>query len=260
MTQKILACAGRKESGKNTAANFIVGLELVSLGLVDEFRLNDLGRLLVPMGTPDNTFEGVMDMNSQNPVCVEWLSLNLWPYVKLYSFADLLKRNVCMDILGLTHQQCYGTNEEKNELTRYLWEKMPGAQPNYGEPDFIGPMTAREIMQAVGTGWFRELGGAVWAEATLRQIIAEGSELAIITDMRFPDENEEVKKHGGHSIRLTRDPHHDTHQSETALDPKNYDWANFDRVLDNKDMDLTQMTDTLREMITEMDLIGGVNV
>ena len=45
--------------------------------------------------------------------------------VKMYSFADMLKEKVCMDVMGLTYEQCYGTDEEKNSVTTYMWERLP---------------------------------------------------------------------------------------------------------------------------------------
>jgi hypothetical protein len=45
---------------------------------------------------------------------------------KVYSFADSLKQ-VCVDVLGLRPEQCYGTDEQKNSLTQFKWEKLPEA-------------------------------------------------------------------------------------------------------------------------------------
>jgi len=44
-------------------------------------------------------------------------SINPKISIKTYSFADPLKRNICIDLLGLTEQQCYGSDEDKNSLT-----------------------------------------------------------------------------------------------------------------------------------------------
>jgi hypothetical protein len=50
----------------------------------------------------------------------------------------------------------------------------------------------------------------------------------IITDVRFPNEAEAIKKHGGIVIRINRDVDTNNHLSETALD--DYE---FDYVIDN---------------------------
>ena len=41
MEQKILGFAGRKQSGKNTCANLIIGLEMMSLGLTSGFKITN---------------------------------------------------------------------------------------------------------------------------------------------------------------------------------------------------------------------------
>lgn len=43
--------------------------------------------------------------------------------VEYYSFADTLKE-FCIQTLGLLRHQCYGTDEEKNSPTKYLWEQV----------------------------------------------------------------------------------------------------------------------------------------
>lgn len=44
--------------------------------------------------------------------------------VKKYSFADGLK-NFLVDVMGLRPEQVWGTDEEKNTKTSYLWENLP---------------------------------------------------------------------------------------------------------------------------------------
>ena len=86
---------------------------------------------------------------------------------KIYNFADPLKQ-VCIDILGLTYDQCYGTDENKNELVDCYW------------PGIDEQMTAREVMQHLGTDMFRRLQQNVWSAATIRLIEKEKPDLAII--------------------------------------------------------------------------------
>ena len=40
------------------------------------------------------------------------------PNVKIYSFG-YIKEQICIDILGLEYNQCYGTDDQKNELVDY---------------------------------------------------------------------------------------------------------------------------------------------
>jgi len=46
MTQKILSFSGRKQSGKNTCCNLLIGFEMVSLGLTSHFKIKN-GQLWV---------------------------------------------------------------------------------------------------------------------------------------------------------------------------------------------------------------------
>ena len=143
----------------------------------------------------------------------------------IYNFADPLKK-MCIDIFGLTYEQCYGSDENKNEYVNCLW------------PDSGKSMTAREVMQYVGTNIFRKMQHNVWAGATIRKIQDENLPLALIADCRFPNEVEAVKNVGGLVIKLNRNPYGSRHESETALDEDRYDQSNFDFVIDNKDLSI----------------------
>lgn len=176
---KIIAVAGRKQSGKTSACTYIT-----------------------------NTFTTI----KQEISCI-------------YNFADPLK-GLCQDILGLTYDQCYGADEQKNALVECYWE---GKQ-----------LSAREVMQLVGTDMFRKLKNNVWVDATINQIKNESLPLALIADCRFPNEVDAVKKSGGLVIKLNRNPHNSNHSSETALDAENYDQNNFDLIIDNSNLSIEQ--------------------
>lgn len=169
---KIIAFAGRKQSGKTTCSEFI--------------------KNVVPNKSDD---------------------------IKIYNFADALKQDICINILGLSYDQCYGDDQSKNMITDIKWNDK-----------FL---TAREVMQFVGTDIFRKMKEDVWTQATLTKIMKEQPKLAVIADCRFPNEVEAVKKHNGLVIKLTRNPFNSDHSSETALDINNYDHANFDIVITN---------------------------
>jgi hypothetical protein len=142
--------------------------------------------------------------------------------VKIYNFADPLKKDICINILGLTEDQCYGNDMDKNTPTDIIWDGKY--------------LTAREVMQFVGTDLFRKMKNNVWADATIIKIKNEKPSLAIIADCRFPNEVQAVQQAGGIVIRLTRKPFDSDHPSETALEKNNYDWNNFDIILDNKNL------------------------
>lgn len=156
---------------------------------------------------------------------------------KLYSFADPLKQNICMDLLGLTYDQCYGSDEDKNSLTNIKWSDMP-IYNNISTPDKL--MTAREVMEFIGTGIFRRIKNNIWVDATMERIKKEALDLAIILDNRFPNEVDSVLSAGGYVIRLTRDLYGSTAEAEIALDKEKYDWSKFSLIIDNQTMTLDQ--------------------
>jgi len=184
--------------------------------------------------------------------------------LKMYSFADALKEKICMDVMGLSREQCYGSDEEKNSLTTYSWNRLPSEigdkyrelkrSPAYRMPgtplaDFVrkdGFMTAREVMQIVGTNIFRKyFDDSIWVNATFRAIEKEEFDIALISDARFPSEVEGIAKNEGIIFRLLRDICDvDPHESEVALD--DYDWESLGGnayVIDNREMSIEEQNE-----------------
>ena len=163
---------------------------------------------------------------------------------KVYSFADILKQDICINILGLSYDQCYGTDEDKNTTTDLWWE---GVQ-----------LTAREAMEIIGTKLFRALKTNVWVEATIKKIKTDGVDLNIISDCRFPNEVEAVQLAGGHNIRLTLDPFHSPSTSESSLDSSVYDWTNFDLIIDNASMAIEQKNKAILQFLYRTNIIPQI--
>lgn len=161
-------------------------------------------------------------------------------HAKIYNFADPLKTDICMNVLGLTFEQCYGTDNQKNELVNCYWNSKQ--------------LTAREVMQLVGTDMFRKLQNNVWADATIIKINKEKPDLALIADCRFPNEVDVVKKAGGMVIKLNRNPFNSDHDSETALDYNKYDHNNFDLVLDNAHMSIKEQNHIIYQFLSKKGL------
>lgn len=158
---------------------------------------------------------------------------------KLYSFADPLKQDICINLLGLTHEQCYGTDEDKNSLTKIRWENMPEYNISWTwdpEYDPSGFMTARQVMEFVGTRIFRQIYSNIWIDATISKIKKEAYDLAILLDNRFPNEVDAVLDNDGIVIRLTRNPYNAMTEPEMALDPHSYDWSKFSAIINNDHM------------------------
>jgi hypothetical protein len=122
--------------------------------------------------------------------------------VARFALADPIK-DYCINALGIPRNLAYGTDEQKNTPTSYVWEKMPFKAKK------SGPMTVRDVLQVVGTElgrdvWSREL----WVEAMRARIAryAVDSEprraYVLVTDCRFPNEVEAVRRWGGRIWRI----------------------------------------------------------
>ena len=216
MTQ-IIAFAGRKQAGKDTACNFLLAAKIAELGISRSTRLNKSGQIEVTDIFGDSV-SGQEWMPFEPPhVDVPTLFSNeLGEFIQIYSFADKLKR-MSIDILGLKEEWVFGTDEQKNTLTDILWEDIYTHQT---VPEKEGRMTVREVLQCVGTDMFRAMYKNVWVDACLRQIEQDAPELALISDARFPNEVRAVQKQGGVVIGLSRNPYKksDKHSSETAVE------------------------------------------
>ena len=91
------------------------------------------------------------------------------------------------------------------------------------------PMLVRDFLQKLGTDAIRNgLHENTWVNATLADYTIDAN--WIITDTRFPNEAEAIKKAGGIIVRINRPGVQpiNPHPSETSLD----DW-NFDAIINN---------------------------
>ena len=156
---------------------------------------------------------GIFDITRKDADFVSYAEQELWPHVKLYHFADPLKE-LCINLFDLSPSQVYGTDEDKNTKTPY-------------------GKTAREFLQYFGTDVMRSIKDSVWVDYTLKVIKQEQPSVALIPDVRFPNEIDAIHKAGGVVIRLTRDVYSDKHKCESALDRENFDWSKFDYTIDN---------------------------
>lgn len=206
---KIIAIAGRKQSGKSTSCDFI--------------------KSTINKTDPDLS-------------------------AKIYSFADPLKQDICINMLGLTYEQCYGSDDDKNTLTNLLWTDMPGYNPD--SLSLKGYMTARQVMEFVGTNIFRTMKDTVWVDATLNKIKQEKLDLAIVADCRFPNEVMAIKNAGGFVIRLDYNPFNSYSDSEIALDEHLFDWTQFDLIIKNSVMTIQQKNAEILNFLSDKGILS----
>lgn len=151
--------------------------------------------------------------------------------VLIVNFADELKR-IIMNCFGATDFQINGTDDAKNE-------KLAGGK------------SSRELMQLIGTDWFRQLDPDCWCRALLPFTNCDGIRgIYICGDVRFPNEVEYIhKKFDGKVIRLLRGPFvGDGHESETALDG----YGGFDAIIDNSKMTIAEQNENIWNLVNEM--------
>lgn len=258
---KIIGFAGKKQSGKGTSANILHGVVLAQKGMVSDWNIGGDGKLYIETKNANGeTGWGEFDVTRKDPEFVQWAEYNMWPYVKIYSFADALKW-IAVDLFDIPKELAFGNDEQKNTVMPHLlWENMPnvittkqissfmvGLNPpiktsnNYRDydQDFVdvfkfnihnsGPMTVREFLQYFGTNICRKIYAPVWTKYAIKKIQQEGTELAIVADVRFPNEVEAITGAGGSVYKLTRTISDDNHASETALD----NYGNFTKIIDN---------------------------
>lgn len=260
---KILGISAKKQGGKNTSLNYIFGQIMCDVGIFNhgDVWVDDKGRLVVPAKNEDGTIQPAgFDPLSSNPLVQQFLAENLDHYVRAYSFADPLKR-FCVDVMGLKEEQCYGTDEEKNSPTKYHYADFANI---LGDEHFEKTwhvqtttyMSGREVLQVFGTDIMRAIYSDVWVTATIRKIKQEEPSMAIVCDVRFPNEVEGIQKVGGKVMRLTRAPfaNDDQHKSETALDG----YEGFDATLDNSNVTIEGNNKLVRDQLFEW--WGDINV
>jgi len=248
MTQ-ILGFAGKKQSGKNTACNYIVALKIAELGISKSTRLSERGEIEVTdiFGEKKDGKEW-FEFSEKNLNVKKLFDDSLGSFIKIYGLADTLK-DLCIDILGLEYGQAYGTDEQKNSPTDLCWGDIPYEHANRNLRS--KRMTAREVLQHVGTDIFRRLDPDIWIKSLLRKIKKDNPEVALVCDVRFENEIVKLQEAGGFIVGLTRDPYEksDTHSSEKEIE----NCLNLcDAVIDNKDITVAKQIKLIGDAISHL--------
>jgi len=104
-----------------------------------------------------------------------------------FQFATPLKKH-CIDVLGLTHEQCYGNDAARESLTRYTWGEIAEHIRLKYKKNPADRLTARDVLQVVGTDLMREqFYRNIWAEAGVRDAVGKAT-TCVYTDTRFLNE------------------------------------------------------------------------
>lgn len=245
---KILAFSGKKQSGKNTLCNFLHGYQLKAYGIIDSFDITEDGQLIIETLVVDDTGKtqtgkGLIDVSRVDMEFAVWAMDNVWPFIKHYAFATIIKE-IGIGLFDLPKELMYGSDEEKSGLTQYSWEDMPTKTKGK-----TGKMTGREFMQYFGTEICRKIYPNIWTDKAIKDILAEQSNIAVISDARFENEVSAIKKAGGKVIRLTKNSEKstDNHASESDLD----NYKDFDAVIDTENLNIEESCVKLVEILNE---------
>ena len=268
MTQ-IIAFAGKKQSGKNTACNFILAMKLAELCVCKASRLSERGEVEVSDIFGDTNPDMSWIPFKSPYIDTEALFNNeLSPFIKMYGLADALKE-MSVSILGLDYQQVFGNDKDKNSKTSLKWENMPGVttpgelrKKGVSKTDAEklgmivhpkGTMTAREVLQYVGTDVFRKMNSDVWLNTLLNKISGDSPEVALISDARFENEIKTIQKHSGTVIGLTRDPYEqsDRHSSESEIERC---LEVCDVIVDNSSLTIPEQNEKIYHALEHLDI------
>ena len=175
-------------------------------------------------------------------------------------FADKLKDIICI-FINSTREQLEDESFKSKELGEEWWyfkgrngSLIPYSEDSKrNEEDLIKP-TPRFLLQFIGTDLLRnQLHPEIWVNSLFTDY--QPNNLIYpswcITDMRFLNEMEAVKKRNGITIRVNRnlEESKDQHESETELDN-----AEFDYVITN-DGTIEELIEKVREILTKEKLI-----
>jgi hypothetical protein len=193
------------------------------------------------------------------------------PTWQIKKYADKLKDITCL-LIGCTREQL----EDREFKESYLgeeWNRLVGKNGWYSGDDRITqwePMTVRQFMQLLGTEAGRKIiHPDIWVNALMADYkrdvkIYDKTENGfdtgvgtytypnwIISDVRFPNEIEAIKKVGGVVIRIDRETgNQDTHESERALN----EYEGWNYVIDNNDS-MESLIKSVRSILIDLKLI-----
>jgi hypothetical protein len=240
---KIIGISGRKQAGKNTAANYINGKVLQNLKMVEDSYIDNNGQLVIKTTNSSGQSDfGIFDVTRKDETFIQYAERELWPFIKIYHFADPLKE-MASNLFGLDEKLIYGSNEDKDTKTPFAWSDVPMGDTNNNQN-----MSIREFLEYFGTKIIRKIKNDAWAEFTIKRITRENSNIAVIPDVRFPNEVLAIQDAGGKVIRLTRDKFSSNAEAESALDEDVFDWSQFDSVIDNQNISIEALCEELNKI------------
>ena len=262
--KRLLAFAGRKQAGKDSAADYLHGLKLFRMGIIEDFGMDDDGRLQLPIpgeyskeeGTPEYYIADFYDL--RNPAWLAYLGETVWPHVRKLCLATPLKA-MCRNLLNVDHDGLYGTNECKSAgsgFYKLAYEAVAKSKDKKKASSEEGiwvskELTNRDLMREVAL-FFTSVYDDVFVDYLIKVYQDEDytTSLTIIPDVRRPNEIERIKQAGGRVIKLDKKIDEDEHFTEASIDARVYDQSKFDAVIDNSQMSIFDKNKEIADLVT----------
>ena len=191
----LIGISGKKQSGKNLTANIIKAIALlnnIKPFSNKEAQLKFIKNLsLLGVSRHENT--SIYHLHSSP--------------LKEISFADNVKKIASL----ITNIPVYDYNKESIKKSKFE----------------LLNITHRELLQKIGEGLRKSIDLDIWVKLALLEYTENKN--IIITDVRYKNEADSIKKLNGILIRINRDKGDDNHQSEIDLD----DYPDFDHIINN---------------------------
>lgn len=211
----LIGISGKKQSGKNLTANIIKAIAL--LNNIKPFSNKDLQLKFIKnlslLGVSRHENTSIYHLHSSP--------------LKEISFADNVKK-----IASLI-----------TKIAPHDYNKEFIKQSNFE----LLNITHRELLQKIGEGLRKSIDPDIWVKLTLQEYYKNKNKNIIITDVRYKNEADSIKKLNGILIRINRNEGDDNHQSEIDLD----NYPDFDYTINN-DSDI-------EDLILKISNINAIN-
>jgi hypothetical protein len=231
---KLIGLSGQLQNGKDTVADLIS--KLTTEYYNDSWNRKKFAGILKEMcalliGCRVEDFEEIDFKNK--PIGEEW---RRWYWIDISELGD-----------GKKYSPYFSSEYEAKSyfehIPEYMWNKIQLVSEI---------LTPRLILQLLGTEGGRDvIHPNIWINATLGNI--KYNEKVIVTDCRFPNEVQGIKKRNGIVVRVIRPSKisTSTHPSETSLN----DYKDWDYVIIN-DGTLEDLERKVREMLVHFKIIN----
>lgn len=142
-----------------------------------------------------------------------------------------------------TDQISFNTEKGARDTINILLMKSHIRQVNLS----IVKRTYRDLLNEVGTNIGRnQFHQNIWVDIIRKSILS--GDITIIDDVRFENEAEFIKNHGGFLIRINRDVNEINYESETSLD----NYQKWDFKIDNSKLTEDQLEEAVMYIISEI--------